>query len=158
MIRLRRLVFLISWKTVGKQMVVYHSKLTILRWSRGTNATCPVFLKKQAIICLEVLSARATFVGFGSSRNTRTVDCCLLRVQTRKSTIHHLSLYYRRVSKHRDRIFKAFLSTNRNETFFGAIDKFCGIQREQIFLTIKCSCNIECMLVQLMPKVASISR
>ena len=30
-IPLRRLVFLISWKTTGKQMVVYHSELTVLR-------------------------------------------------------------------------------------------------------------------------------
>ena len=70
-----------SWfllKTTGKQMVVYHSELTILRCSGGTIATCPVFPKKQAIICLEVLRARVTFVGFGSSWNTQTVDCCLL--------------------------------------------------------------------------------
>ena len=31
-------------------------------------------------------------------------------------------------------------------------------QREQIFLTVKCSWNIECIMVQLMPKVVSISR
>ena len=30
-------------------------------------ATCPVFPKKQAIICLEGLRVRATIVGFGSS-------------------------------------------------------------------------------------------
>ena len=77
-IRLRRLVFLISWKTTGKQMVVYHSQLTVLRCSSGTIATCLVFPKKQAIICLEVLRARATFVGFGLSWNTHTVDCWLL--------------------------------------------------------------------------------
>ena len=37
---------------------------------------------------------------------------------TRKSTIHHLS---RRVSKHCDRIFEAFLSTNRHEPFYRAV-------------------------------------
>ena len=39
--------------------------------------------------------------------------------------------------------------------FFWAFDKLCGIQREQIFffLSVKCICNIECMLVPLMPKV-----
>ena len=31
-------------------------------------------------------------------------------------------------------------------------------QREQIFLTVKCSCNIECMLVPLMSKVVSSSQ
>ena len=77
-IRLLRFVFLISWMTTGRQMVVYHSELTVLRCSSGTIATCPVFPKKQAIICLEVLRAWTTFLGFGSSWNTHTVDCCLL--------------------------------------------------------------------------------
>ena len=66
-ILLRRLVFPISWKTTGKQMVVYHSELTVQRCSSITIATCPVFPKKRAIICLEVLRARATTVRFGSS-------------------------------------------------------------------------------------------
>ena len=77
-IRLRWSIFLISWKTTGKQMIVYHSELTVLLCSSGTIATCPVFPKTQAIICLKVLRVRATFVGFGSSWNTHTVDCCLL--------------------------------------------------------------------------------
>ena len=42
-IRFRRLVFLISWKTTGKQMVVYYSELTVLLYSSGTIATCQVF-------------------------------------------------------------------------------------------------------------------
>ena len=41
-----------------------------------------------------------------------------LRTHMRKSTIHHLSRCHRRVSKHRDRIFEAFLSTNRHKFFF----------------------------------------
>ena len=52
------------WKTTGKQMVVYHSEFTVLRFSSDTIETCP---KKQAIICLEVLRTLATFVGFDSS-------------------------------------------------------------------------------------------
>ena len=75
-----------------------------------------------------------------------------------KSTIHHLSRCHRGVSKHRDCIFRAFPSSNRHKSFFWAIDKLCEIQREQIFLTFKCSCNIQCMLVPLMPQVVSISR
>ena len=74
------------------------------------------------------------------------------RAHTRKSTIHHLLGCHRRVSKHRNRIFVVFLSTNRHEPFFfWAIDKLCGVQREQIFLTVNCSCNIECMMVSRMP-------
>ena len=42
--------------------------------------------------------------------------------------------------------------------FLWRIGKLSGIQREQICLTVKFSCNIECMLVPLMPKVVSISR
>ena len=79
------------------------------------------------------------------------------RAHAHISTIHHLSRCHRR-SKHSDRIFGAFLSTNWHEPFFWAIDKLCGIQRQQIFLTVKCSCNIEWTLVPLMPKIISISR
>ena len=110
--RLRRLIFLISWKTTGKQMVVYHSELTILRCSSGTIATCPVFHKKQAIICLKVLRALATFVGLVSSLNTHTA--IYFRAHTRKSTIHHLSRCHSRDSNHRDCI---------SEAFFRQIDK-----------------------------------
>ena len=39
------------------------------------TATCPVFPKTN---CLELLRARTTFVGFGSSGNTHTVNCYLL--------------------------------------------------------------------------------
>ena len=67
MIRLRRLVSLIFPKTSGKQIVVCHSELIVRRCTYGTVATCPVFLKKQATICFEVLRARTTFVGFYSS-------------------------------------------------------------------------------------------
>ena len=77
-IRLWRLGFLISCETTGKQMVVYHSELFVLCCSIGTIATCPVYPKKQAIICLEELHARATFVGFGTAWNTPTVYCCLV--------------------------------------------------------------------------------
>ena len=36
---------------------------------------------------------------------------------------------------------------------FRAIVKLCGIQREEIFFTASCSCNIECMLVEDMPSL-----
>ena len=35
------------------QIIVYHSELTVLSYSSGTIATCPVFPIKQAIIGLE---------------------------------------------------------------------------------------------------------
>ena len=36
-------------------------------------------------------------------------------------------------------------------TFFWVIVKLCGIQREEIFFTARCSCNIKCMPVKEMP-------
>ena len=60
-IRLRRLVFLISWKKTGKQIVVYHSELTILRCTSGTIATWPVFRKNmrsfawKCFVCKQLL-------------------------------------------------------------------------------------------------------
>ena len=126
MIRLRRLVLLISCKTTGKQMVVYHSELTILHCSSGTITTCPVFPKKQAMNCLEVLPEPATFAGFGSSGVSPIQSTGVyFQAHMRKFTIHHLSRCYRRVSKHRDRIW-------------GSLDKLC-----RIHLTIKGSCNID---------------
>ena len=51
-------------------------------------------------------------------------------------------------------IFSIPLETSPKHVFV----QFCGIQREQIFFMAKCSCNILYMLVELMPKVASISQ
>ena len=145
-IRLRRLAFLIPWKTTGKQMVVYHSEFTVLLCSCSTIATCPVFAKTQAIICLEVLRARATFVGFGSSWNTarvnpRFINCHDVKDVFRSTAIVFLEHFFRPIGTR----------------IFWAVDKLCGIQREQIFLTVKCLCTIECILVPLIPKVVSIS-
>ena len=79
------------------------------------------------------------------------------RGHKRKSTIHHLLQCHRRVSKHRDRIFGTFLSTNRHEPCFERLTNYVGSNANKFSLTVKCSCNIECMLVPLMPKVVSIS-
>ena len=126
MIRLRWLVFLISWKKTSKPMVVHHSELAVLRCFSGTIATCPIFAKKLVIICLKVLRKRTTFVGFRSSLNIHTAH-------RRKSTIHHLSRCYRRVSKHCDCIFKAFLSTNCHEPFFERLTNCVGSNANTFF-------------------------
>ena len=78
MIRLLLFVFRISPKISGKQIVVYHSELTVLRCSSETVATWPVLPKKQATICFKLLLPGTTFVGFGSSSNTLTVYCCFV--------------------------------------------------------------------------------
>ena len=117
--RLRRLVFL---RTTDKQMVLYHSELTILHSSSGTITTYPVFTKKQANMCLEVLSARANFVGFGSSWN----------IFSRKSRIYHLSRYHKPVSKHRDRIVGSFLP-NQHESFVERLTNCMGSNANKFF-------------------------
>ena len=156
-IRLRRLVFLISWKTTGKQMVVYHSKLTVLRCSSGTIAACPVFPKKQVNRWLEVLCARATFVGFGSSWNAHTgpYPYGLIRVNLRFITCHDVIDLFRSTAI-------VFL-----EHFFRPIDTRLFLSdwqivwhpmRRKFFDSQMFMRYIECMLVPLMPKIVSISR
>lgn len=44
-IRLRRLIFVISWKITGKPMVVCHSKFTVLRCSSGMVGQVRFFQK-----------------------------------------------------------------------------------------------------------------
>ena len=55
------------------------------------------------------------------------------RVHTLKFTIHHQSRCHRRVSKHRDRIFGAFLSTNRYEPFFEQWTNCVGSNANKFF-------------------------
>ena len=55
-------------------------------------------------------------------------------------------------------VFSNIFLQQSTRTFFCAIVKLCGIQREEIFFTPRCSCKIEYMLVKEMPKDGSISR
>ena len=55
------------------------------------------------------------------------------RAHTRKSTIHHVLRCHRRVSKHRNRIFKAFLSTNRHKPFFERLTNCVGSNANKYF-------------------------
>ena len=55
------------------------------------------------------------------------------RTHTRKFAIHHLSRCHRRVSKHRDRIFGAFISTNRQEPFFEQLTNCVGSNAKKFF-------------------------
>ena len=55
-------------------------------------------------------------------------------------------------------VFFQHFFTPTDTNLFWAFVKLCGIQRQQIFFTAKCSGNVECMLVHEMPKDASILR
>ena len=124
--RLRRLAFPISWKMTGKQMFVYQwSELTVLR---GTNAKCPVSPQSKkknnnkktrrsfACICFVCEQLLLDLAHLKTPIQSTAVFCFgLIRINPRFIT---MSRCHRCVSKNRDHIFGAFLSTNRHETFF----------------------------------------
>ena len=130
MIRLHLFDFRISRKTSGTQIVVCHSELTVLHCSRGIFATEAVLSKKQASICVEVFAPRTSFIRFGSSSKTHTVDCCF--VSGSYVYIHYSSpvtiLYT--FLKHCDRILRTFLYTNRHEPFFERMSN-CAVSNEK---------------------------
>ena len=117
-IRLRRLVFLICWKTTGKQMVVYHFEFTVLRCSSGTIATCPEFPKKTYDHLLGSASCASNFCRIWLILKHPYSLLLFTFGLIRLNPLFYLSRCHRRVSKHRDRIFAAFLSTNRHEPCF----------------------------------------
>ena len=132
--------------------MVYHSELTVLRCSSGTVATWAVLPKKQSTICFEVIFLQTIFDRFGSGSRW-TVD--LFRGHTYRSMIRHLWRSYKRLLRHRQRIFPTFLYSNRHEPFFKCLSNCAGYNKNKSFLQPG---NIEYMLVEEMPKDASISR
>ena len=132
-LRLRRLVFLISWKITGKQMIMYHLELTVLCCSSGTIATCPVFLKKKLSFAWKCFVRKQLLLDFDHLETTIQTTAVYFRAHKRKSTIHQLSQCHRRVSKHRDHIFGAFLSTNRHEPFFEGLTNCVGFNANKYF-------------------------
>ena len=87
-IRLRRLVSLISEETTGKQMVAYNLKLIVLYCSSGRIATCPVFPKKTGDHLLGNALCVSNFCWI-ENWSTYTVDCCIcILVNPRFITCH----------------------------------------------------------------------
>ena len=153
MIRFLLFVFRISPKTLGKQIVVYHWELTVLRCSSGTVATWSVLQKKRRSafstnnFCWIWLKADLIW------RPTRWT-IALFRAHTHSCMIRQLWRSYIRLLRHRHRILPTFLYTNRHEPFLSD----SGIQREQALFMASCSFNIECVLLAEMPRDGSISR
>ena len=65
---------LVRFSKFCKEIVVYHSELTVQCCSSGTVATWPVLPKKQATICFEVIFPQTAFVGFDFCSKIHTVD------------------------------------------------------------------------------------
>lgn len=76
------------------------------------------------------------FVEVGLSWNTHTIDCCCI-----DSWFIIWHIFWSNTIE----FFQHFFAPI-DMSFFWASVKLCNIQREQIFLTAKCSCNFERML------------
>ena len=133
MIHRRRLVFLISEKTTGKQLVVYHSELTVLCSSSATIATYSVFPKNRRSFAWQCLVGEQLLLDLAHIETPLQSSALYFRAHKRKSTIYHLSRCHRRVSKHRGCIFRAFLSLNRHDPFFSAIEKYVESNANNFF-------------------------
>ena len=75
----------------------------------------------------------------------------LIRLNPRFITYHYVPDVFRRTAII---FFEQFL-LSIDRILFWAVNKLYRILRQQIFFTVKYSCNIECMLVLLMPNLMS---
>lgn len=99
-------------------------ELTALRCSYTTFTTWPVMQKKLATICFDILRVRSTFIGFGLSWKTHTLDCrpwC------------HLCRCYAQLLTHLERIFSTFPCTNQYEPSFKRLSDYAGSKANKFF-------------------------
>ena len=78
-------------------------------WCTTQNWTCNVAQVKQSLydqatICFKMGFPQTSFVGFGSCSKTHMIDCCFVS----GSMIPHLWWSYKRLLRHRHRIFQHF--------------------------------------------------
>ena len=130
-IRLRQLVFLISWKTTGKQMIVHHSELTFLRYSSGTIEHVQFFRKNRR--AWKCFVREQLLLDLAHLETPIQSTAVYFRAHTRKPTIHQVSRCHRRCSKHFICIYGAFLLTNRHEPFFERLENCVGSNANKFF-------------------------
>ena len=134
-IPLWRLIFLIFWKPTGKQMVVYHSELTILSYSRHNcryNCDMSSYSKKTGDHLLGSASCASNF-------------CWIWLI---------LKPPY-------SRLLFTFAFIHVNAWFITCHERLTncvGSNANIFFWQSNIHACIECMLIPLMPKVVSISR
>jgi len=107
-------------------------KQIVVYHSNVKVATWPVLPRKQATICFEELFPRTTLNLAGLRRLTGGFLFFFFWALKRLFIPVHTSLFW-------------------------AIVKFCGIQWEDTFLTARCSCTIEWMLVEKIPTNACLT-
>ena len=135
MIRFRRLIFLIAWKTTNKQMlVVYHSELTVLCCSSVIRLRHVQFFRKnRRSFAWKCFVREQLLLDLTHLETPIQSTAVYFRVYTLRSTIHHQSRCHRHVSKHRNRIFGAFLSTKRHKPFFERLKYCMGFNANKFF-------------------------
>ena len=69
---------LVRFSNFAKEIVMYHSKLTVLRCSSGTVATWPVLLKKQVCICFVVVFPQQLSLDLDRIRRLILLFCFVL--------------------------------------------------------------------------------
>ena len=91
------------------------------------------FWKNRRLIALKCFVPEQLLLNLAHLETPIQPTAVYFRAYARKSTIHHLSQCHRSVSKHRDRIFGAFLSTNRHEPFFERFVNCVGSNANKFF-------------------------
>ena len=109
-----------NWQTNG----CIPLELIVLRCSNDTIATCPVFPKKQAFICLEVLRAWATFLDWLILKHPYSqlrFTFGLIRVNPQFITCHDVIDVFRSTAI----VFLEHFFRPIDTSLFWAIDKLC---------------------------------
>ena len=148
MIRPLLYVFWISPKSLGKQIVMCHSELIVLRWSSGTGD----HLLRQAS---STNNFRWIWLGCEDPHGGLLLCFGLIRADPWFVICHDLINIFWGTAI----IFFQYLGyTNQHEPFLERLSNCAGSHEKKSFFTARCSCNIECTLLEAMSKDAFISR
>ena len=127
--RLLLFVFRISPKTLGKQIVVYHSELTVLWCSSRTVATWPVVWRNRRPSASKCFFHEQHSLDLARHRRPTWWTVVLFRAHTHRSMARHLW----NLLTHRDRILPTFLYTNRYEPSFERLLNCAGSNEKKSF-------------------------
>lgn len=127
-----------------------HPLDTVYYATPSLNTTNICFLTSKSMYILKLLKnslgpGRLVFGGLFS---------LILRKLLANKSSYQLEWTVLRVSKSHY-MFRCHMSASNNRSRFCPIVILCGNQLEQIFLSVKCSCNIQCMLIPLLYKDTS---
>ena len=87
-LRLRRLIFLISWMTTGKQMVLYHSELTVLRCLVVRLRHVQFFQKNRRSFAWKCFVRKQHLLDLAHLETSIQPTAVYIRVNSRLTTCH----------------------------------------------------------------------